>query len=315
MNHLEGKVILVTGANGFIGTHLVAKLHRIHGVKLLLLSRQPKQSASEDVIWLEGELESLTPAFWEAHHVDYLDYVFHLGGFTPKNGSTASDIERNIRDNISGTYALLKSLPGVPSGIIFSSTLDVYAPPKDGEVLTESSMLQPTGFYGASKLLCEKLISTWAAANGCRVAILRYGHIYGAGEGQYGKLIPVAIRSLLANQAPRISGDGSVLRDYLFVGDALEATIRAAQAESSVGPVNIVSGTSVTLKSVMQVIQNIIGNGIRAEYLLDKPSGVSLRFDASLMKKIFGDWPMTTLEEGLKEEVEAFTREQGKEKK
>jgi nucleoside-diphosphate-sugar epimerase len=308
MNQLEHKVILVTGANGFIGGHLVARLSKIAGVTLLLLSRQNWQPSQQDVVWLKGELKQLTSEYWQSHDISHIDYVFHLGAFIPKISAEANRIDRVVDDNILGTRALLQSLPGKPDKLVFSSTVDVYAQPENDEVLTEGSMVAPSALYGASKLFCESLISAWAKEVGCNFAILRYGHIYGPGEEQYGKLIPVVIRNLLANQAPVVHGNGSALRDYLYVGDAVDATIRAALVEGSVEPVNIVRGKSVSIKEIVQILIHLVGSNKEINFLSDKPNGNSLRFDNGLMTKLLGNWSMTSLEKGLAAEVEGFRR-------
>jgi len=308
MTQLKDKVILVTGATGFIGSHLVARLSEVVGVKLLLLSRQEQQSTQNNIMWLKGGLRQLNQEYWRSLNIDHIDYVFHLAAFTPKKSSEANLIDCAINDNISGTRALLQSLPGRPDRFVFSSTLDVYGQPESGEQLTESSRVSPPALYGASKLFCESLISSWAAETGCYCSILRYGHIYGPGEEQYGKLIPATIRNLLAGKAPVIYGDGSALRDYLYVGDAVEATIRAALVKGNIGPVNIVRGESVSLKEIVQLLIRLVGSDMGIDFFLDKPNGNSLRFDNNLMTRELGNWPMTALEEGLAAEVDSFRR-------
>ena len=310
MKRMEGKVILVTGANGFIGTHLVARLSRIAGVKLLLLSRQDRQSTQQGVVWLKGELNHLVPEYWQSHGISHIDYAFHLGAFTPKSSGEANRIDRAVDDNIVGTRILLQGLPGKPCKFVFSSSLDVYALPEEGDVITEGSRVAPSGLYGASKLFCESLVSAWSTECGCNHSILRYGHIYGPGEGQYGKLIPVTIRSLLANQAPVVFGNGSALRDYLYVGDAVEATIRAALVEGSIGPVNIVCGESVTQEQIVRLLIRLVGSEKEIRFMPDRPNGNSLRFDNGLMTKSLGSWPLTGLEEGLAAEIDAFRKVQ-----
>lgn len=308
MNSLEGKVILVTGASGFIGSHLVARLSRIPGVRLLLLARHANQTTHQGMTWLQAELCQLLPDYWHAHEIRNIDYVFHLAAFTPKRSAQADRINQVVDTNILATRALLESLPGGITKVVFSSTLDVYAQLDSGELLTEDSPVRPTSLYGSSKLFCEHLLSVWAKEKGCDYAILRYGHIYGPGEEQYEKLIPVVIRNLLGNRAPVIYGDGSALRDYLYVGDVVEATIRAARAQGNVGPLNVVRGESVTIKDVAQLLMRIVGSNKGINFLLDRPNGGSLLFDNSLMVRTLGGWPMTSLEEGLASEVEAFRR-------
>lgn len=307
MNQLEGKTILVTGASGFIGSHLVSRLSKISGAKLLLLSRQDYQS-TQNKVWIKVGLSQLSPKFWSTFGIDHINYVFHLGAFTPKTTTDAYSIDRVIDNNIVGTRTLLHSLPSKPDMFIYSSTLDVYAQPEKDEVLTERSKVSPSTLYGASKLFCESLISVWAAERGCNYSILRYGHIYGPGEVQYEKLIPMTIRNLLAGQAPVIYGDGSALRDYLYVSDAVEATIRAALAEGNIKPVNIVRGESVTLKEIVQLLIRLADSNKEIDFLFDKPNGSSLRFDNGLMVKLLGNWPMTALEEGLAAEVDSFRK-------
>jgi nucleoside-diphosphate-sugar epimerase len=223
--------------------------------------------------------------------------------------SDANLIAPAVDDNISGTRMLLQSLPKTTAKLIFSGTIDVYAPLVDHDAtLTERARTEPDTLYGASKLFCESLISTWAKQRNCEYAILRYGHIYGPGEDQYRKLIPVVIRNLLSRQAPVLHGDGSALRDYLYVGDAIEATIRAALIKGNIDPLNIVRGKSVTLKDIVQLLIRLIGSYDEINYFPDKPNGTSYKFDNSRMEKIIGDWPKTHLTEGLAAEIAAFRR-------
>jgi nucleoside-diphosphate-sugar epimerase len=306
MNKLEDKVVLVTGASGFIGSRLVVALSKIIGIKLFLFSRQPLQSTQQNVSWLKGELGQLTPEYWQSQGVNRIDYVFHLGAFTPKYAAEANHIKQAIEDNILGTRALLESLPGKISRFIFSSTLDVYEKLEDGKVLTENSPVNPGDLYGSSKLFCERLISAWAKANDCNYAILRYGHIYGPGEDQYGKLIPVVIRNLFANQSPVIHGDGSTLRDYLYVDDVVEATLRAALVNENIDVLNVVRGESISLKEVVQLLIRLTESDKEIEFIIDKPNTSSLKFDNTLMTKALGVWLKTSLEKGLAAEVDSY---------
>ena len=175
MNKLEEKAILVTGAGGFIGSHLAGRLSKIAGVRLFLLSRQVRQATQQDVVWLKGELGQLTPEYWRSQGVSHMDYVFHLGAYIPKIAAEANRMSQAIEDNILGTHALLQSLPGKIQKFIFSSTADVYALPEDGEVLTERSPVKPSTLYGSSKLFCEHLISAFAKESGCDYAIAAIG--------------------------------------------------------------------------------------------------------------------------------------------
>ena len=309
MKQLEGKTILVTGASGFIGAHLAKRLARIAGIKLLLLSRQIQQSNQTNVRWLNEDLRHLKSAYWDSHNISRIDYIFHLGAFTPKRAAEANQTDRAIEDNILATQRLLESVPGKPRKILFASTVDVYSSASSEEVMTEQSEVRSSSVYGASKLFCESLVSAWAKEKRVDCALLRYGHIYGPGEEKYQKLIPTVIRNLAANQAPLVHGDGSALRDFLYVDDAVEATLRASVFEGSVGPVNIVRSESASLKEVVSLLIRLMKSDKKIEFLRDKPNGASFRFDSTLMEKLLGNWPKVGLEQGLAVEVASFRGE------
>ena len=211
---LENKTILVTGANGFIGSHLARRLSGVEGVELLLLSRHRQHSSQNNVTWLQGALADLTSEYWAKNQINSIDVVFHLGAFIPKSGSEGNRIDRVYTDNLEGTRTLLEGLPQRIKCIVFSSSIDVYAPPVSEAPLTEQSKVDPANLYGASKLFCERLVAEWAKSMECKYALLRYGHIYGPGEEAYSKLIPVVIRQLLAGKSPSIYGNGSAARDF-----------------------------------------------------------------------------------------------------
>ena len=191
MNNLKNKTVLVTGASGFIGTHLVKRLGGVDGIQLLLLSRESHPLTEENVIWLKGSLADLTSEFWKRNGIKQINTVFHLGAFTPKINADTNNVDRVFNDNLEGTRILLDGLPTGMECIVFASTIDVYASCDDGRVLSEKSCVDPAGLYGASKLFCEKLVSVWARETSCRSCILRYGHIFGPGEEAYGKLIQI----------------------------------------------------------------------------------------------------------------------------
>jgi len=306
----DQKTLLVTGATGFIGTHLVERLRQVAGARLVLVSRRAvAQATRKDETWVAADLRTLSPATWRAAGIGHLDFVFHLGSFTPKSAAQANEIQPILHDNLEGTWALLESFPSVPERLVLASTLDVYAPPADGVVLSERSPCSPAGLYGTSKLFVEQMAAAHARARGYSLAILRYGHIFGPGEDAYGKLIPQAIRQMVAGQAPAVYGDGGAERDFLYVGDAVEAAVRAALADrAALGPVNVVRGESHPIRHVVETLAGAVGFPGRIAYLRNEPRGPSLRFDNARMRELLGEWPLVPLEEGLYHEVQSVRR-------
>jgi nucleoside-diphosphate-sugar epimerase len=150
-------------------------------------------------------------------------------------------------------------------------------------------------------------VQTYAKTNSCGYAILRYGHIYGPGEEAYRKLIPEIIRGLLKGETPVLHGDGSAERDFLFVDDAIEATMRAAvSSQKEIGPLNVVRGSTVTVKAVVEMVSRITGYTGEISYRTDKPSGRSFRFDNKRLRETLGDWDVVALADGLAREIRYF---------
>jgi nucleoside-diphosphate-sugar epimerase len=306
MNILENQTILVTGATGFIGSHLVNRLSAVQDTRLLLLSRQSRVSEEGHIRWLRGSLNDLTEQYWKQAKIPSIDVVFHLGAFIPKLTSEINDHQRIFADNLNGTRTLLEGLPLGIKRIIFSSTVDVYAPLLDGEFLTELSRVEPAGLYGASKLFCERLIANWATGVNCHYSTLRYGHIFGPGEESYSKLIPQVIRQLLSGETPDIYGNGMAERDFLHVNDAVEATIRSALVDGNLGPVNIVRGESRPIRDIVETLLEKSGSPVEINYLPEMPEGHSLRFNNEMMRKELGTWSMLSLADGLEDEILKF---------
>ena len=304
MRVLSGKTVLLTGATGFIGAHLARRLESIPGCRLALLSRREVPGASGGSAWVRGDLAQLSPRTWSEQGLDRIDVVLHFGGYIPKRQGSANVVSENYRDNLLGTRNLLESLPNTPETVVFASTVDVYALPTGDDVLSENSPVDPPTLYGAAKLFCEHLVKTYAKEHGCRFAVLRLGHIYGPGESAYAKLIPQSIKRLLANESPKVYGNGGALRDFLFVGDVVEAALRAATfASASIEPVNIVSGTSRPIREIVETLARLIGFSGEISYQLDKPNGHSLVFDNRRMVDVLGRWDFVPLKEGLLQEV------------
>ncbi|RYE52131.1 MAG: NAD-dependent epimerase/dehydratase family protein, partial [Sphingobacteriales bacterium] len=210
-----------------------------------------------------------------------IDTIIHAGAFTPKNGSAANDIEQ-CNTNIFSLEKLLQSnIPGLKR-IIYLSTLDVYGA---DNVLSESSPLLPVSLYGHSKLYGEKMIETWAGNNGIKHQILRIGHVYGPGEEQYQKIIPVTMGKLLHKQPIEIWGDGSELRAFIYIDDVVRAIIKSIEITDEPGPVNIVSGNTISLIDLVKLIIEISGGKAAINYLDRKGDPRDLTFNTDLVRK------------------------------
>jgi nucleoside-diphosphate-sugar epimerase len=309
MGALSGAHVLVTGATGFIGTHLVNRLRTEELSRLALLSRHPIEEVRGYEVAIAGDLAEIRSTTWSSASSDEFDVVFHLGGAMPRavdKGPSPGDI---VRSNVLGTQSLLGSLQSRPCRFVFTSTVDVFLP-SDG-VIDETSPTRSTGLYPVSKLMGEALVSNWARQTGSSAVIGRLGHIYGPGEGAFGKAIPTWIRAALEDLPLIVYGDGSVLRDLLYVTDAVEALIRAATVsyDEPSTVVILASSSSTAVAELAQQIADIVGKPGLVKFARDWDSGYSTRFSTEHMNRLLGNWSRVPLRDGLIAEVEYFRGE------
>ena len=305
MPESAAKTVVVTGATGFIGRRLIAALGKESDISLVLLSRKVPEKTSGRIRWLNMGLEQISSSTWSQAGVESIDTVFHLAGYIPKTQKDANDVDQAIKTNALGTQRLIESLPEKTESFIYASTVDIYGAAKG--IITENTPVDPVNLYATSKLFGEQITQVLTYGAGIRSVILRVGHIYGPGEEAYQKLIPLVIKRVLAGQSPIIFGDGAELRDFLYVDDVVKALIQAASlSEKQVGPINIVSGESISVFEVIKEIIDATGYQGPIERRDVTHKQKSIRFDNTLMRKRLGNWPLVDFKQGIKAEIAYF---------
>ena len=264
----KGRRVLVTGATGLLGSWLVkALLERQTEVVALVLDAEPRSElyrsgAIQQVRVVNGRLEDYAALERAVAHHE-VDTVFHFGAqaIVPVAlRSPWATFEANVR----GTYNLLEACRvhhDIVQRIVVASSDKAYG--ASGEPYREDMALQARHPYEASKACTEFLARSYATTYGLTLAITRCGNLYGGGDLNWSRIVPGTIRSLLAGERPVIRSNGRLVRDYLYVEDAVEACLRLAEQlerpEVRGEAFNISAETPRTVLEVVELLRRLLG--------------------------------------------------------
>jgi UDP-glucuronate 4-epimerase len=303
--------VLVTGAAGFIGSHLcdalIARGDAVFGVDSFSEYYSPQRKRANLAHALAAGLEfrriDLTCDALEPV-VEGIDVVYHLAGQPGVRPSWSEDFDLYARRNLVATQRLLEAtLRAGGARFVFASSSSVYGN-IDGQPARESDRLAPVSPYGLTKAACEELIDVYRRVHGLSAVSLRYFTAYGPRQRPE-MAFAAFIRSILLDRPLHVLGDGRQVRDFTFIADVVAATIAAA--ELGMGPAyNISGGASSTLLGAIEEIERLTGRRALIDY--SPPArGDASRTGADLTAagRDLGYRPTVSLQEGLALQIQA----------
>ncbi len=300
---------VVTGSSGFVGGHLVARLVA-DGCTVAGLSHQPPPSpppagATEQLVDIR-DAEAVTRAIEEAQP----EVVFHLAAQASVPVSMRDPVD-DISTNVIGSVQVAQAAAaaGARRLVFFSTGGALFGQP---EVLpaNEETPIAPESIYGASKIAAEHELGALCAHLGLELSVLRPGNIYGPGQDAAGESGVVAIFAMrmLAGEAVTIFGDGSQQRDYVYVGDVVEAAIRAASGERATCVIGTGHGT--TTLELFDALAKLTGYEQQPIFAAERPGDIAaIYLDPSRARERWGWEPRVDLEEGMAATVEWFRQQ------
>jgi nucleoside-diphosphate-sugar epimerase len=306
--------VVVTGAAGFIGSHLCDRLladgHDVVGIDSFsdfydrALKKRNLEAARSDENFTLVELDMVDGDV--ARAIRGARIVFHLAGLDGVSPSWGDHFDRYVKDNIVATQRLLEALREHPvERLVFASSSSVYG---EAEMFPtkESALPRPVSPFGMTKLAAEHLTFVYMRNFGIPVTALRFFTVYGPRQ-RPDMAFCRFMQALVDDRAIEIYGDGEQTREYTFVSDAVDGTVKAASADLVGQAINLGGGSRVTLNKVLDTLAEISHMEPRREYLHAAP-GDPLHSGASinLAREKLGWEPRVSLREGLSKQWEWF---------
>lgn len=298
INHgvYDNKKALVTGASGFIGSHL-CNLLNYAGVEVHGVSREQRTTDAAGTIWWQGDLSKLTDASHILNDVKP-DYIFHLASHVVG----ARDLENVIPtylSNLSSTVNLLTCATklGCTRIVLVGSQEE----PDKGNLI-------PSSPYAAAKWSASAYARMFHALYNTPVTIARVFMVYGPGQNDLSKLIPYVTLSLLQGKIPRLTS-GTRLIDWVYVEDVAKGLLSLAVSENVEGrTVDLGSGFLLSIKATINKLEQIIGGKTKSVFgsIPDRPMEQVRVADVKKTYEMIGWKPDIGLEKGLRTTVDWY---------
>lgn len=303
---------LVTGAAGFIGSHLSEQLlnlgYRVIGIDAFIdyypraaKEKNLQQLKKHDLFsFVEGNLLYVDLK----SYLSQVRYVFHQAAQAGVRASWGANFLVYTENNINATQILLEACKNLPNieKFIYASSSSVYG---DTTVLPmqEDAPLHPVSPYGVTKLAAEHLCYLYWKNFGLPTLSLRYFTVFGPRQ-RPDMAIYRFIKSTLQGESIKVYGDGEQTRDFTFVADAVEANILAMKYSRSGEVFNIGGGSRITINQLITLIHTLLDKSVKIQYQPTEKGDVGHTYaDTSRARQNLRFVPKVRMEEGLWEEI------------
>ncbi len=316
--HFYNANCLITGGLGFIGSNLAIRLVEMGAHVTLVDAMIPEYGGN--LFNIADIRDRVTVNFGDIcdrHAMDWLvrgqDYLFHLAGQV-SHVMSLTDPYPDIEYNIKGTVVVMEALRrfNATASVVFTGTRGEYGPATHLPV-NEDAPTNPKGIYEISNLTAEKIVQVYHDIHGIRAVPLRLTNTYGPRaqmkHGRYG-VANWFVRLAMDDQTIPVFGDGTAVRDLLFVDDCVDAILMAATSRAAAGQVfNVGVDRPTTMRELAETIVRLAGPGggrwelapFTAERKALEPG--DFYSDIGRIRRTIGWEPLTSLEEGLRRTI------------
>jgi CDP-glucose 4,6-dehydratase len=312
-----GRSVLVTGATGLVGSHLVAAL-LVSGADVAVLLRDRDRRSElfrsgniERVAVTDGELESLADVE-RAIAESGASVVFHLGAQTLVGVGLNAPL-LTLESNVRGTYNVLEAArrqSATVERLVVASSDKAYG--QSDRPYVEDDPLRASSPYDVSKAAGDLIARSYHVTYDLRLGIVRCGNIYGGGDLNWSRIVPGTIRSFLKREAPEIRSDGTYVRDYIYIADVVDAYLTVAEAldrtEVAGEAFNFASGVQVSVLEMVKAIAKLMGGALPGPRVLNtaKNEIKEQRLSTEKAKRVLGWKSRVSLDDGLRSTIEWY---------
>ena len=295
--------IVILGAAGFIGTNLTLKLAKNRENIITVVDEKMEYfNAFIDLPNVKKSLLFFNQNADFSEVLDGQDVVYHLIS-TNNPTSSNKDIGHDITDNIKISINILETCVSkhIKKIVFLSSGGTVYGKTVSFPI-KEESVTNPITTYGIQKLTIEKLLFLYHYVHGLEYAVIRLSNPYGPYQRPNGKLgvVTTFIHKALNGEKLVVYGDGSVIRDYIYISDAIDAIITIANNECEDRIFNLGSGEGTSINDIINIIGKVLHIPMEVEYVDGRTVDVPINvLDTSKYERYYGKLNLKSLEEGI----------------
>lgn len=306
--------ILILGAAGFIGTNLTIKLAENNDNQITLVDRSKSYFSNiEKFNFSNVEIkESSLDADMDFSILEGQDTVYHLVSTnvpTTSNQHISQDIQANVLFSSNLFDACVRN--GVKKVVFISSGGTVYG--KEAKCpLPENTPTNPISSYGVQKITIEKLLYLYNYMYGLDYRIIRLANPYGPYQRPNGVLgaVTTFTYKALKGEELQVYGDGSVVRDFIYIDDAVRGILNIVEGVNKHHTFNLGCGYGTSIKEVVETVRRVVGSDTDVAYKEGRAVDVPINYlDISRYEKYYGRLNPISLEEGVKRTAEFMKRE------
>ena len=309
---------VVTGAAGFIGSHISERLLR-DGQQVRVIDNllTGKQAHLDYLKSLNGDLSITVGSIADLDTLQFLcrgaDYVIHQAALPSVPRSVADPLETNAHC-VDGTLkVLIAARDAGVKRVVYAASSSAYGD-QAGAFKTEAMSPAPISPYGVAKLTGEFYAKTFYYSYGLETVALRFFNVFGPRQdpdSTYAAVIPKFIKLMLNGERPSVYGDGTQSRDFTYIDNVVHGNLLACTSADAVGEViNLASGGQVVLNDLVDKLNAQLSTDLPPVYVPERPGDIlHSRADISKAGELLGYEPLVGFDEGLRRTVDWFRQQ------